>query len=215
MPNGPAVSDYSPVRGRRPELLAAGNRRFARQAASDAYLCRGGSLFGGGVASTLFRSGRGCGFSARLLRRPPRRRRRLPPATGTVLCSLTVLPALLSRLGDRVSKRQVSFLRPPGSARRREASGARSSGGSCGGREGWLHSGPHASSRTGSGLEVAVAARACAVAGTHRRRRPVWMASSSATCRPRRSAVLADSRRGTPHGPVESGAEPPGVRQEL
>ena len=45
--------------------------------------------------------------------------------------SLTVLPAILSMLGDRVEKGRIPFLRPPPAAPRRAVSGARSCGPSC------------------------------------------------------------------------------------
>ena len=76
--------DYSRVRGRRPELLAAGNRRLARQAASDAYLCRGRLLFGGGVASTpLSEAGAVAAFPHVRCGAHPMRRRTMPPTMST------------------------------------------------------------------------------------------------------------------------------------
>ena len=49
-----------------------------------------------------------------------------------MLGSLTVLPALLSKLGDRVEKGRIPFVRPSPQAGARAASGARSSTASCG-----------------------------------------------------------------------------------
>ena len=70
----------------------------------------------------------------------PRRSRRSPPGRSSVVAiavigSLTVLPAVLSKLGDRVNKGRMPFLTGPRSAwPASPASGRRSSTGCCAGR---------------------------------------------------------------------------------